>query len=112
MSRSYSLGATPTKTTTTLPPFVAHVQKASASVFAAATIAAVSAFGPTPDVAQAADSVYVQDAAPTVMVSEKVIREGIYREYEVEVPDQVYDDARSTFKTAKETKSKKGKCRV
>jgi hypothetical protein len=38
-----------------------------------------------------------------------VIREGIYGEYEVDLPDQVYDDARSTFKPAKETKSKKGK---
>ena len=42
------------------------------------------------------------------MVSEKVIREGVYGEYEMEVPQQVYDDARSTYKTAKETKSKKG----
>jgi hypothetical protein len=43
------------------------------------------------------------------LVAEKVIREGIYGEYEVDLPDQVYDDARSTFKPAKETKSKKGK---
>jgi len=45
---------------------------------------------------------------PTVTLSEKVIREGVYGEYEIDVPDQVYDDARSTFKSAKETKTKKG----
>lgn len=44
----------------------------------------------------------------TTMVAEKVIREGIYKEYEVDVQPQQYDDARSTFKPAKETKSKKG----
>ena len=43
------------------------------------------------------------------VVAEKVIREGIYGEYEVDLPEQVYDDARSTFKSAKETKTKKGK---
>jgi len=42
-------------------------------------------------------------------VAAKVIREGVYGEYEVDLPEQVYDDARSTFKAAKETKSKKGK---
>lgn len=41
-------------------------------------------------------------------VAAKVIREGVYGEYEVDLPEQVYDDARSTFKAAKETKSKKG----
>jgi hypothetical protein len=45
----------------------------------------------------------------TTVVAEKVIREGLYREYEVELPDQQQlDDAQSTFKSAKETKSKKG----
>ena len=43
------------------------------------------------------------------VVAEKVIREGVYGEYEVDVQPQQYDDARSTFKPAKETKSKKGK---
>lgn len=44
----------------------------------------------------------------TTMVAEKVTREGFYGEYEVDVVPQQYDDARSTFKPAKETKSKKG----
>lgn len=42
------------------------------------------------------------------VVAEKVVREGVYGTYEAEV-EQKYDDARSTFKAAKETKSKKGK---
>ena len=42
-------------------------------------------------------------------VSAKVIKEGLYREYEVDVPEtQQLDSAESTFKSAKETKSKKG----
>ena len=44
----------------------------------------------------------------TNIVSEKVIRQGLYNEYEVDIV-QEKDDARSTFKDAKETKSKKGK---
>jgi hypothetical protein len=44
----------------------------------------------------------------STMVAEKVIREGVYRDYEVDVAPQQYDDARSTFKPAKETKTNKG----
>jgi len=44
----------------------------------------------------------------TQVVSEKVVREGLYKDYEVDLVQEV-DDARSTFKGAKETKSKKGK---
>merc|ERR1711957_164906 len=43
------------------------------------------------------------------LVSKKVTREGIYGEYEVDLGEQTFDNARSTFKSAKETKSKKGK---
>jgi len=43
----------------------------------------------------------------SILVSEAVTREGMYGTYEVDVV-QEYDDARSTFKPAKETKSKKG----
>ena len=43
----------------------------------------------------------------TNIVAEKVVREGMYQDYEVDVTQSV-DDARSTFKSAKETKSKKG----
>lgn len=42
------------------------------------------------------------------ILSEKVVREGLYRDYEVDLV-QTRDDAESTFKSAKETKSKKGK---
>jgi uncharacterized protein YheU (UPF0270 family) len=41
------------------------------------------------------------------MVAEKIVREGMYGDYEVDLVQQV-DDARSTFKPAKETKSNKG----
>jgi hypothetical protein len=45
----------------------------------------------------------------STILSEKVVREGLYRDYEVDLVQET-DDARSTFKAAKETKSKKGKC--
>lgn len=45
----------------------------------------------------------------SMMLAEKVTREGVYGEYSVDVVPQKYDDARSTFKSASETKSKKGK---
>jgi hypothetical protein len=41
------------------------------------------------------------------IVSVKTVREGLYQDYEVDLV-QTVDDARSTFKDAKETKSKKG----
>lgn len=80
------------------------LQKATSGAFAAATIAAsVLSWNPPP-----ADASFAAFSSSQV-VAEKVIREGIYGEYEVDLPDQVYDDARSTFKSAKETKTKKGK---
>ena len=45
----------------------------------------------------------------TNIVAVKETREGLYGSYEVDVTEQTYDDARSTFKPAKEVKSKKGK---
>ncbi len=42
------------------------------------------------------------------VVAEKVTREGVYGTYDVDLV-QTYDDAESTFKTKKETKTKKGK---
>uniref|UniRef100_A0A6U3SFP6 Uncharacterized protein n=1 Tax=Ditylum brightwellii TaxID=49249 RepID=A0A6U3SFP6_9STRA len=44
----------------------------------------------------------------STVVAEKVVREGVYGTYEVDLVQQV-DNAESTFKSAKETKSKKGK---
>lgn len=82
---------------------MAELQKAAAGAFAAATIASsVIAWAPPP-----ADAAF--DFSSSQVVAEKVIREGVYGEYEVDVPEQQYDDARSTFKSAKETKSKKGR---
>ena len=43
----------------------------------------------------------------STLISEKVVREGIYGTYEADLT-QTYDKAESTFKGAKETKSKKG----
>merc|ERR1719287_325949 len=60
-----------------------------------------------------ADAVDMMADAPTFgsssLVAERVKREGVYGEYEVDLGDQVFDDARSTYKSAGETKSKKGK---
>lgn len=55
--------------------------------------------------AQAVDSFAVGPS--NTILSEKVVREGLYRDYEVDLV-QTRDDAESTFKSAKETKSKKG----
>merc|ERR1719354_424446 len=48
-------------------------------------------------------------ASSSTIVAEKVVKEGLYRDYEIDVTEATTDDARSTFKSAKETKSKKGK---
>ena len=37
------------------------------------------------------------------------MRQGVYGDYEMDLPTQVYDDAESKFKSAKETKKKKAK---
>ena len=78
------------------------MQKAATGAFAAFTIA--SSVIMTPPVAQAS----IPAAFGTQVLAEKVVREGIYGEFEYDMPEQKYDDARSTFKSAKETKSKKG----
>jgi hypothetical protein len=56
----------------------------------------------------AADAVDMSVFSSTNIVAEKVTKQGLYNEYEADV-QQEYDNARSTFKSAKETKSKKGK---
>lgn len=66
--------------------------------FAAATIATS---------VMPADATDMQFAFPTTVVAEKVVRQGMYQDYEVDIVQEV-DDARSTFKSAKETKKKKG----
>ena len=84
---------------------MSEMKKAALSTFAAATIAS-SALMPAAD---AADFVFPADFGSNNVVAVKEIRPGEYREYEVDVTPQVYDKAESTFKSAKETKSKKGK---
>jgi len=88
---------------------VSDVQKAVTGAVAAFTIAsnvltndpmpAAAAYNPSSDI-----------FGSSQVVAEKVKREGVYGEYEIDVPVQTYDDARSTFKSAKETKTKKGEC--
>jgi len=58
--------------------------------------------------AQAVDYAVTPFSSSNV-VAVKETREGVYGSYEVDVAPQSYDDARSTFKPAKEVKSKKGK---
>jgi len=76
------------------------LQKAAAGAFAAFTIATSSLTAPP------ADAITPVFSSSNV-VAEKVTREGLYGEYEVDLV-QAVDDARSTYKSAKETKSKKG----
>lgn len=84
---------------------VSELQKAATGAFAVFTIAS-SAFTVVPPAADALPPAFFSSST---MVAEKVVREGIYGEYEIDVQPQQYDDARSTFKAASETKSKKGK---
>lgn len=103
-SSSSSTATITTEPKSSVKPLV-DLQKAATGAIAAATIASsVLSWAPPP-----ADASFAFSSSQ--VVAEKVIREGIYGEYEVDLPEQVYDDARSTFKSAKETKTKKGKFR-
>jgi hypothetical protein len=74
---------------------------------AVASLASALVVGPM------ADAVEMVAAPPSFgsssLIAERVTREGLYREYDVDLGDQEFDDARSTYKSAKETKTKKGK---
>jgi hypothetical protein len=84
---------------------VQDFQKAAVGTFAALNIATSTVTNVLP-----ANAYNVPPAfTSSTMVAEKVIREGVYGEYSVDVQPQKYDDARSTYKSATETKSKKGK---
>jgi hypothetical protein len=72
---------------------------------AAASLASALVIGPMADAVETMD---FPSFGSSSLVAERVTREGLYREYDVDVGDQVYDDARSTYKSAKETKTKKG----
>ena len=83
-------------------PVISDLKKAAMNTMAAFAIG--SSVLSTPVVADAMDmSVF----SSTQIVAEKVTREGLYQDYTVDV-EQEYDNAKSTFKSAKETKSKKG----
>ena len=79
------------------------LKKAAVGAFAALTIGSSVLSTPLPAVA-----VDTFSFSSTNIIAEKIVRQGMYQDYEVDI-DQKYDDARSTFKDAKETKSKKGK---
>jgi hypothetical protein len=86
----------------TKPAF--EFKNAAASTFAA--IALGSSILSNPLVAGAFETQPIFSS--TNVVAEKVVRQGLYNEYEVDIV-QEKDDARSTFKSASETKSKKGR---
>eukprot|EP00594_Rhizosolenia_setigera_P009815 CAMPEP_0178954944 /NCGR_PEP_ID=MMETSP0789-20121207/9304_1 /TAXON_ID=3005 /ORGANISM="Rhizosolenia setigera, Strain CCMP 1694" /LENGTH=174 /DNA_ID=CAMNT_0020636467 /DNA_START=45 /DNA_END=569 /DNA_ORIENTATION=- len=85
------------------------LKEAAMTTFAALTIASNVVAAPL--IADAYDTPsYLSSpiSSSTLTVSEKVTRQGLYQDYEVDIEQQV-DDARSTFKPAAETKKKKGK---
>jgi hypothetical protein len=82
---------------------VLDLQKSSLSIFAAFTIASSAVFSPPP-----VDAISPVLTSSSVVVAAKETREGMYGDYEIDVKPQQYDDARSTFKPASETKSNKG----
>jgi len=82
-------------------PALSDLKKAAMNTMAA--IAIGSSVLSTPVVADAIDMPLFSS---TNVVS--VTKQGLYQDYEASV-EQEYDNAKSTFKSAKETKSKKGK---
>jgi len=81
--------------------------RAATNTMAAASIASALVIGPMADAVDMAMD--TPSFGSSSLVAERVTREGLYREYDVDLGDQVYDNADSTYKSAKETKSKKGK---
>jgi hypothetical protein len=84
---------------------IQDAKKAAVGTFAAFTLASAVFFTPPADAALPPTAAFFSSSTT---VSEKVLREGVYFDYEVDVQPQKYDDARSTFKPASETKSNKG----
>ena len=87
---------------------LSELQKAATGVFAAAAIASSVISSPLPADASAVTPYLSTASSSSQLVATKVVREGVYGEFEYDLPEQKYDDARSTYKAAKETKSKKG----
>ena len=81
------------------------IKKAATSAFAAFTVGSTILNSPIANAIETQPFTFTS----TNIVAEKVVRQGLYSDYEVDIVQQ-RDDARSTFKDASETKSKKGKC--
>ena len=82
------------------------LQKAALSSFTAFTLASNALLTPMLPADAATPTSFI--GSSSTIVAEKVTRTGLYKDYEVDLVQET-DDARSTFKEAKETKSKKGK---
>ena len=84
---------------------VAELKKAAASTFAAIAIGSSILGNPL-----VADAIDMQQPvfSSTNVVAEKVTRQGLYSDYEVEITQET-DDARSTFKSASELETKKSR---
>lgn len=81
-----------------------ELKKAAGNAFAAFTVGSMILTSPIANAVETQPFTF----SSTNVVAEKVVRQGMYADYEVDIV-QERDDARSTFKGAAETKSKKGK---
>ena len=90
----------------TKPAF--DVQRVAFNGMAAASLASALVIGPMADAVEMMANTQPSFGTSS-LVAERVTREGLYKEYDVDLGDQQYDDARSTYKSAKETKTKKGR---
>jgi hypothetical protein len=79
------------------------LKKVAGNAFAAFTIGSTVLSSPIANAVEAQPFTF----SSSNIIAEKVVRQGLYSEYEVDIVQQ-RDDARSTFKDASETKSKKG----
>eukprot|EP00565_Helicotheca_tamesis_P005787 CAMPEP_0185728738 /NCGR_PEP_ID=MMETSP1171-20130828/4105_1 /TAXON_ID=374046 /ORGANISM="Helicotheca tamensis, Strain CCMP826" /LENGTH=171 /DNA_ID=CAMNT_0028397477 /DNA_START=78 /DNA_END=593 /DNA_ORIENTATION=+ len=84
------------------------LKKAVGASFTALTIASNVITAPVADAVDFGAQYSPSAFGSSTVVAEKVTREGLYGSYEVDLVQEV-DKAESTFKSAKETKSKKGK---
>jgi len=90
------------------PKPMAALKKAAGATFVAATIAANVI---NPDVAIANDFAMMPNVfqSSNIVVAATETRSGVYKDYDIDLTPQTVDNAESSFKSAKETKSKKGK---
>ena len=104
-----ALALAPSKVSTAKKPAF-DAKRVAFNGMAAASLASALVVGPMADAVDVMSADVTPSFGSSSLVAERVTREGIYGEYEVDLGDQVYDDARSTYKSAKETKTKKGMC--